>query len=267
VASVLGIDAAWTERNASGFALIARDDGRWRLRAAAPNLAAFVQACGSHGLEGQGASLALHGAESALGHLPDLIAVDMPLSRKPIVGRRASDLAVSRRFGAQKCATHSPSAERPGRVSHRLHEDCKARGYALLTSGLAAPAPHLAEVYPHPALLRLMQADERLRYKVNKTRIYWRAKSSRERLALVKGELGRIIAELDKVVAGVEAELDRQFDLEGAEGFSALKPLEDTIDAIVCAWVGSAILAGAAEPFGDEDSAIWIPQPMWTMVH
>jgi hypothetical protein len=52
-----------------------------------------------------------------------------------------------------------------------------------------------------------------------------------------------------------------------APGFSALKPLEDTIDAIVAAWVGTTILENAAEPFGDEDSAIWIPKQTWTMVH
>jgi predicted RNase H-like nuclease len=264
MAAVLGIDAAWTEHNASGFALVERDDGRWRLRAAASCPQCFAHECGLRGAEGLGANLALRCAENALGgRLPDLIAVDMPLSRQPIVGRRASDLAVSRRFGGQKCATHSPSAERPGRVSLRLHEDCKARGYVLLTSWPASHARSLAEVYPHPALLRLMQADERLRYKVGKTCTYWPAKSSAERLALLKDVLAGIIAALDEVVAGAEAELGRRFDLEGAKGFSALKPIEDTIDAIVCAWVGAIILDGAAEPFGDEDSAIWVPRPAW----
>jgi predicted RNase H-like nuclease len=268
MAAVLGIDAAWTERNPSGYALVDSDNGRWRLRVAAPDLRSFARQCGLHGAAGQGATLALACAESALGgRLPDLVAVDMPLSRKPIDGRRTSDIAVSRRFGAQKCATHSPSAERPGKLSHRLHEDCKARGYALITSAPVAQARSLAEVYPHPALLRLMKADERLRYKVNKTGIYWRDKPSGERLSLVKGEISAIVAALDGIIAGVRRELDRQPDLGAAKGFSALKPLEDTIDAIVAAWVGATILENAAEPFGDADSAIWIPKETWTMVH
>jgi hypothetical protein len=32
------------------------------------------------------------------------------------------------------------------------------------------------------------------------------------------------------------------------------------VDAIVCAWVGIAVLEGRAEPFGDDDAAIWIPK-------
>jgi predicted RNase H-like nuclease len=267
MAAVLGVDAAWTERNASGYALVEMEDGRWRLRAAAPDLQTFAQACGLRGSEGQGANLALRCVENTLdGRLPDLIAVDMPLSHKPIDGRRTSDIAVSRRFGAQKCATHSPSAERPGKVSFRLHEACKARGYALITSAPWAHRRALAEIYPHPALLRLMKADERVRYKVSKTRIYWRNKSSEQRLSLVKGALRNIVAQLDKVIAGTQAEFDRQFDLDSLKGFSALKPAEDTIDAIVSAWIGTTILENDAEPYGDEDSAIWVPRENWAMV-
>jgi predicted RNase H-like nuclease len=267
MASVLGIDAAWTERNASGFALIDRDDGGWRLRAAASCLQCFAHECGLRGAQGIGANFALRSAENALGgRLPDLIALDMPLSRVMITKRRRSDELGSQRFGAQKCATHSPLIHRPGDVGRRLQADCEARGYGLITS---APIPHtrsLAEVYPHPALLCLTRADERLRYKVAKTRTYWPNKKPEERLSLVKRELRAIVRALDGVIAGVRLEIDRQFDLEGAKGFSALKPLEDTIDAIVAAWVGVTILEGAAEAFGDENSAIWIPRETWTMV-
>jgi predicted RNase H-like nuclease len=267
MAAVLGIDAAWTERNASGYALVEMEDRRWRLRAAASDLQKFALACGLHRGEGQGANLALRCVENALGgRLPDLIAVDMPLSRKPIDGRRTSDIAVSRRFGAQKCATHSPSEERPGKVGFRLHEACKARGYALITSTPWTHARALAEIYPHPALLRLMKSDERVRYKVNKTRIYWRDRSSEQRLSLVKDELRSIVVQLDKVISGTQAAFDRQFDLDRLKGFSALKPAEDMIDAIVSAWIGTTILENNAEAFGDEDSAIWVPKETWAMV-
>lgn len=40
-----------------------------------------------------------------------------------------------------------------------------------------------------------------------------------------------------------------------------LKAFEDMLDAVVCAWVGVRVLAGTAQPFGDEDAAIWIPAP------
>ncbi len=31
------------------------------------------------------------------------------------------------------------------------------------------------------------------------------------------------------------------------------------LDGLVCAWTGLCYAAGAAEAFGDEDSAIWVP--------
>ena len=100
--AVLGIDAAWTAKNASGYALVEKFGGRWRLRAAAANLPAFSRKCGldcnEEGLS-QGLSCAMR---SLGGGKPDLIAVDMPMSRKDIVGRRKSDIDVSKRFGAAK---------------------------------------------------------------------------------------------------------------------------------------------------------------------
>ncbi len=56
-------------------------------------------------------------------------------------------------------------------------------------------------------------------------------------------------------------------DVERPERLSALKAVEDTIDAIVAAWIGTTILEGTAEPFGDDDSAIWIPRETWAKVH
>jgi predicted RNase H-like nuclease len=39
----------------------------------------------------------------------------------------------------------------------------------------------------------------------------------------------------------------------------ALKAFEDKLDAIICAWVGICTLDGRAQPYGDAESAIWIP--------
>jgi predicted RNase H-like nuclease len=258
--AVLGIDAAWTGHNASGYALIEKTNGRWRLRAAAPNIQTFAAACGLEGDRGQGAELALRCAERVLdGSLPELVAVDMPMSRKKIEGRRDSDKKVSSRFGAAKCATHSPSKDRPGEVGRQLQEACEARGYFLITSTGLLPAFSLAEVYPHPALLRLMNVPERVCYKVNKTGTYWRGKFPKERLARVQNALRSIVERLDDGVGGVAVRVGEQ--INQGRGFSALKPVEDMIDAIIAAWVGTRILEGGAEPIGDEDSAIWIPNP------
>jgi predicted RNase H-like nuclease len=264
VTAVLGIDAAWTEGNPSGIALVERTGAVWRLKLAASNLGDFARGCDLEAEAKAGVGHAVLCAEHALGgRLPDLIAVDMPLSHRPIVGRRPSDIGVSRRFGAAKCATHSPSAQRPGKVSGRFHEDCRAKGYRLKTLTSPAHPWSLAEIYPHPALLRLMAVEERVKYKVAKTTIYWRGASTEERLLTVRGELRKIAQRLEEAISGV---LDA-VDLETPGSFSALKPAEDMIDAIVAAWVGTTILEGDAEPFGDADSAIWVPKSTWTNVH
>jgi len=267
--AVLGIDAAWTRDKASGFALIEKVDDAWRCKAAASNIQGFACACGLEAAKEAGFDFAITCAERMLGgRLPDLIAVDMPLSHRPIEGRRKSDEAISRHFGAAKCATHSPSKDRPGDVSINFRLACEARGYVLVTSPPVSAARSLAEVYPHPALLRLMKVGERVRYKVNKTTTYWpEERNPKARLLRLKESLRDIAGALNGVIDGTQRELDRQFDLESAKGFSALKPLEDTIDAIISAWVGTTILENAAEPFGDEDSAIWVPRESWATMH
>lgn len=93
----------------------------------------------------------------------------------------------------------------------------------------------LVEVYPHPALLTLTGADYRLPYKVSKSRRYWPGSSPADRknnlvqvfetiLAALKGDIGDIALELP--------------DPAGVVSLSGLKRYEDTLDALVCAWVG-----------------------------
>lgn len=258
--AVLGIDAAWTEHKQSGFALIEKVGGNWRLKAVASNIQDFARACGQDAAKGVGLGFALICVEGAMGgRLPDIVAVDMPLSKKRITGRRASDRKISQRFGAAQCSTHSPSKDRPGDVGRQLQQACEVKGYCLKTSTPSARQRSLAEVYPHPALLRLMPSKGRVQYKVGKTKIYWPGATLEDRLSLVRSQLRRIVERLDEEIAGVRSAVD----LEKAASLSALKPVEDKIDAIVSAWVGIAILEGAAEPFGDDDSAIWVPTETW----
>ena len=63
---------------------------------------------------------------------------------------------------------------------------------------------------------------------------------------------------LDGEIAGVRAHLQT---LETSARNAELKAYEDTLDAVICAWVAICALEGRATPFGDEDSAIWIPNP------
>jgi predicted RNase H-like nuclease len=258
--AVLGIDAAWTLTQPSGVALVAETTAGWGLVAAEPSYQRFQAT--AHGFPAEERpsgsepkpSALLSSALKLCGRPLDLVAIDMPLAHTPIVGRRVSDDAVSKGYGARKAGTHSPSATRPGRISDDLRSAFEAAGYPLLTR--VAKPPGMIEVYPHPALVELTGAEERLRYKVSKVRGYWREATPAQRRDLLYIEWARIVSHLEREIAGVEAALP--IPSVSASGL-VLKSYEDRLDAVVCAWVGMRVLEGRAIPHGDDTSAIWIP--------
>jgi len=253
----LGVDAAWTDRNPSGVALAAEGEGGWRLVAAASSYADFFRQAFGGDL---GSAFApqperlVAACRAIAGAPPDMIAVDMPLSRQPIVGRRASDRAVSRAFGARKCATHSPSALRPGGLSDRMRADFEALDYSLWTTAVATP-PGLIEVYPHTALLALTGASERLEYKAGKTTTYWPGEAAAERKRRLFAVWARMVAALEREIDGVAEALRLP---ETSTVGRALKAYEDKLDAVVCAWSAIQALEGRCDALGDADSAVWI---------
>ncbi|MGO8975610.1 MAG: DUF429 domain-containing protein, partial [Steroidobacteraceae bacterium] len=208
------------------------------------------------------ASALLVSASVLCGRPVDLVAIDMPLARSPIVGRRTSDDAVSRAYGGRKCGTHTPSVSRPGRISGDLREGFERAGYPLLTNTIAPRG--VIEVYPHPALVELASASERLPYKASKVRSYWPSAAPPERRARLYQQWSKIVALLEKEIAGVGAALPRlDLDAVGLE----VKAYEDALDAVICAWVAVRALEGRAMPFGDDHSAIWIPSPQSARTH
>jgi predicted RNase H-like nuclease len=241
---VLGIDAAWTHTQPSGVA-VAMDSGTgWRLIAVAPSYRHFhVFADGEAitetrptGSEPNAAEL-LASAGALCGAAPDVVAIDMPLARMPITGRRLSDNTVSRAYGARHCSTHTPSPVRPGQIS--------------------AKPPGLVEVYPHPALIEFARAPMRLKYKASKGRTYWPGHTPPERRRRLLEHWKLIVAVLNARLPGVEDALPAPQDCAGG---AALKAYEDMLDAVVCACVAICVLDGEAEPYGDDISAIWIPR-------
>src|SRR3954451_4393033 len=112
--SVLGIDAAWTEKHPSGVALVEETAaGPWRLVRVEASYEHFL--AGASGARGKPAGsrpdpqALLDTCEHLLGgRKPDLVAVDMPLSLDRIDGRRVSDNCISRVYGARKAGTHTP---------------------------------------------------------------------------------------------------------------------------------------------------------------
>ncbi|WP_083338287.1 DUF429 domain-containing protein [Ensifer sp. LCM 4579] len=259
--TVLGIDAAWTFTQPSGVALALRENNRWKLAAVAASYQRFM-ALTDQELVPESKPLgrmpdltALLGAAKRIARAPiDLIAVDMPLSKMPIVGRRPSDDAVSKAYGGRKCGTHSPNVERPGQISDILRDQAQRAGYPLATKVIGIPA--LIEVYPHPALVELACARERLPYKAQKVGAYWPSSSPLERKGKLIDQWSQILTLLEAEISG----LDAMLPLPNTSTRSVeLKAFEDMLDAVICAWIGICAMEGRAAAFGDDASAIWVP--------
>lgn len=173
--AVLGIDAAWTLKQASGVALVVEHPKGWQLIAVAPSYQHF-QALADPGrtIEPRPSGSSPHplqliaAAEALCDRSVDLVAIDIPLAQSPIVKRRASDDAVSKAYGGRKCGTHSPNASRPGRISDELQEGFEGAGYPLQTCMVEPPG--LIEVYPHPALVELFGLQRGCRTRLQRSR-------------------------------------------------------------------------------------------------
>ena len=259
--AILGIDAAWTAGGSSGIALVNGKTGSWGLTALAASYNDFLDKRSTTMISRSPSGLCdvkalLQASERLIDQTLDLVAIDMPLARNPISYRRRSDDAISREFGSRGCSTHSPSVVRPGPISDDLRSAFESEGYPLATS--LADLPALIEVYPHPALLALSSATYRLSYKHAKCRKYWpHLEPAMRRIELLE-VWARIVSLLEKEISGVGQALPLQGLTRGATG-AEFKAWEDKLDAVVCAWVGICYLEGRAQPYGDQDSAIWVP--------
>jgi predicted RNase H-like nuclease/ADP-ribose pyrophosphatase YjhB (NUDIX family) len=199
----------------------------------------------------------LAAARQCAGAAVDVVAVDMPVALLPIRRRRAADDAASRAFGSRWCATHSPSALRPGALGARLTADFAARGYPLVTAAPPArPRRGLLEVYPHAALLALLRRWRRLPYKVGRARQAWPDRTPSERAAAVLREMRQIRAALVEGLGPLALPLPAS---PFTRHFVTLKRYEDALDALVCAWVGMRYAEGTAAALGDSTAAIWFP--------
>lgn len=261
---MLGLDAAWTEDGSSGVALVETGSRQNRVAAMAPSYQTFLHLAHGKPVDWtrfhKGGLPALEDLVSAAEKITpkpvEVIAVDMPLSFQPITGRRSADRAISKAYGSRKCSTHTPSQDRPGPISAALRHEAARLGYALVTTAESRPPKALIETYPHPAILSLTGARCRIRYKVQKIAKYWPKLTPKERRSKVARRLSLIRCHLKKVLGEFELTIDDTAPLRN------LKSAEDVVDALVCCWVGTRWLDGAAQAYGDTQAAIWVPHPL-----
>jgi predicted RNase H-like nuclease len=271
VTVVLGIDAAWTPHGSSGIALLTADPGRSAIVATARSYREFVDR--ANGIEvndkpQQGSEpcvrCVLSAAHTLAGAPVDVVAVDMPMWTKPgnVNVRRCADNAISREFGRHKASVHSPTQTRPGDVGRRITTAFAAAGYPLVTAQRdAARTPALIEVFPLAALVRLLRADERPKYKIGKIARHY----PRTCYATRAEQIAALLATWQTIVVGLTREIDSIGFAVTADDFSSngahLKPREDVLDAIVCAWIGLCYARGRIQAFADgaNTAAIWIP--------
>jgi predicted RNase H-like nuclease len=271
---VLGIDAAWTEKNPSGVALAQEDSNGWRLIAVESSYERFRERAKGREPQAQPSGekpdvpSLLDACRRLAEREPDLVAVDMPLSRCRITGPRQSDRCLSAAFAALWAGAYSPNELRPGPISPQMRDQFKKREYPLCTRG-DVTTPGLIEVYPHPALLSLITEErrlslfddnKRLRYKIGKTKQYWEdIPSPRERREKLREVWSHIVIALDQEIGCVDAKLGPAPHADAR--LQLWKAYEDRLDAIICAWVAIRALDGEAEAFGNDVSAIWVPRP------
>jgi predicted RNase H-like nuclease len=268
MASVLAIDAAWTAHGSSGMALLQSGHTGWTCVGLAPSYAQFLALAGGKTVDwsasppgGRPVASDLLGAAKMLlkGADVDVVTIDMPIATTTITGRRAADSAISQAFGGRWCSTHTPSAARPGAISDRLRADFADLGYPVATTRMRqGTTPALVEVYPHPALLALMNAPRRIPYKISRAGRYWPTLSPSDR----RRKILRIWRQIHRKLASTIAGADLPFPSANAcheLGNARLKRYEDALDALICGWVGIQYLEGRCAPYGDRTSSIWTP--------
>jgi predicted RNase H-like nuclease len=260
--SILGIDAAWTNTEPSGVALVKKVNSIWKLFAVSASYEGFYKGDGglfSIDKKQQGSNPDINrlikSSVALAGINPSIIAVDMPLSHKPIKERRMADNSISSEYGGRWASTHSPTDKRPGPVSDQFTANCFKNGYPLLTS--LGHMQGLIEVYPHTALIELFNSEKRLPYKISKISKYWPNADRAERRHKILQNWLNIIDALNEKISGVKERLQLP-ELNSATW--KFKAFEDGLDAVICCLVGIYFFENRAISYGDDDSAIWVPK-------
>lgn len=215
----IGLDLAWSVRNATGGAVIVLDGPGGRVTDTSllgddAEILAFIDRC----------------ADPAC-----TVAIDAPLRVPNASGSRAAERELARVFGRFHAGAHPANRALVGDASgsvrgERLVAALEERGFVhdpLLVAGDAVR--RVVEVFPHPAMVSLFGLTRTLKYK-NKGQ-------GRDALVSAWAALHAHLRALDGAdppLSGLDALLET--DVTVLRG-RALKAHEDQVDAVVCAYV------------------------------
>ena len=238
---IMGIDMAWeTEKNPSAIAVGTLSENRFtidRIHHAVTgfdNIQRFIE------------------AESTLSG----ISVDAPLIITNTSGQRDCEKQLNQKYRDRHAGCHSTNLSLyPDAASVRLSQYLSTRDFQPL--GKPGNTKWQIECYPHPALVELFQLPKRLLYK----------KGSPSEKKEGQKKLARLIMGLSKD-RSLALTIDEQYlgfldaaAIEKLEGKQQIKENEDTLDAIICGYIG-ACYAGNPDNdvFGENQTGyIYVP--------
>jgi predicted RNase H-like nuclease len=257
---ILGVDAAWTVNGSSGLCLMRYEENeKPKVVRLARSYDEFLQGEIRWAEKATASAPRLDEIIRQIVEIPQVVALDIPLSPEPITGYREADRQITRRYSRMGAAVHSPTQDRPGKIAEMMFEQLTASGIRWADTKAKPDRPYFMEVYPHVTIIEMLGLDYRLPYKVQKKGQYWKDEVPEERYR-------KSIQQLNFLKTGIETKLQHSLDdflpaLVEREKYTLhfLKSYEDLLDSVVCALSGYYFQIGQAVGVGDETSAIWIP--------
>jgi predicted RNase H-like nuclease/ppGpp synthetase/RelA/SpoT-type nucleotidyltranferase len=210
----VGVDLAWGERKPTGLAVLDADGHLLHLSAVETD-------------EEIAAALAPYVEDDCL------VAIDAPLIVRNATGNRPAEAALNRDFSRFDAGAHPANTGKPefsgtprgARLSSLLGLDMNPR---------SRRGRRAIEVYPHPATVALFRLGRTLKYKNKTGRSLEQLRG--ELLALMGLLEGLVSAGTPLVVEGPEwSALAAR--VQAAARKSELRPVEDQVDAVMCAYV------------------------------
>lgn len=214
----VGIDLAWSSRNPSGGAVLSTND---RVLAATATL-------------GSDADVLAFVNEVLPRSAAGLVAIDAPLSVPNETGTRSCDSQIASVFGRYDAAPYPANRRSLSRYGGLRAEYIRLQLESLgfrhsPTIERQADTRQVIEVFPHPATVSLFHLSRTLKYKARATRTYefrWQELLQlREHLVSLRDATPPLCLTADLATAPIEGLRGRR-----------LKAVEDTLDAVVCAY-------------------------------